>query len=122
MTSILARVLAVLLALALLVGAGLGVVAYTEHQRAEKLTEQNTALQQSLASTQAAFDAYATATKQATQRAVTNQKKVSDALASHPDWRDEPVPDDVFDSLFGNRPRASTEQPASAVSGTGRAN
>jgi uncharacterized protein HemX len=102
---------------ALLVFLGLGFALYIEHNRAEAATEKVESLTASLVASQSALTAYTEATKQTLARAATNQKKVSNALAANPVARDTPVPDDVFDSLYGNRPRAAVAKPASGVSG-----
>jgi hypothetical protein len=102
----------------LLVLAGLGFAVYVEHERADTAESKVSALSASLAASQAAFDAYKTAQTLTQARAATNQKKVDNALQAHPDWTSTVVPADVFDSLYGNRPRAASSQPASAVSGT----
>lgn len=115
--TILDKVLAYLLALAVVVG--LAGAVYIEHERADAAADQVAALSASLAASQASLDAYVAASKVTQARAATNQTKVSNALAANPSWRDTAVPDDVFNSLYGNRPNAASGQPASAVSGTG---
>jgi hypothetical protein len=118
-TQILERIIAALLGL--LVVVGLGFAVYIEHERADKAEDKVESLSASLAASQAALDAFKTAQAATQARAATNQKKVDNALAANPDWTRTPVPDDVFDSLFGNRPNAAAASAASDVQGTGRA-
>lgn len=120
MTAILERILLYLLAFAVLVG--LAGAVYIEHERADKAEEQVASLSASLAASQAALGAYQASMQTATKTAATNQKKVDNALAANPDWTRTVVPDDVFDSLYGNRPHAASAVAASTVSGTGPAN
>ncbi|PRF49340.1 hypothetical protein C6Q04_07725 [Burkholderia multivorans] len=107
------RIIAVLLGLLLV--CGLGFTAYTEHKRAQEAAGKVEGLTTALAATQAALDAYAASAKQATARASTNQTRVTHALQTHPDWTSTSVPDDVWDSLYGNRPRSASGVSASAV-------
>lgn len=113
MTPILERVIAALLAILVMVGLGFAV--YVEHERADAAEDKVAGLSASLAASQAALDAYATAAKATAQRAATNQKKVSSALQANPDWTRTSVPDDVFNSLYGNRPGAAASSPAASV-------
>ncbi|WP_143136137.1 hypothetical protein [Burkholderia ubonensis] len=107
------RIIAVLLGL-LLVG-GLGFAAYAEHSRAQEAEAKVEGLTTALAASQAALDVYATSARAAATRASTNQTRVTNALQTHPDWTRTSVPDDVWDSLYGNRPAASAGDTASAV-------
>jgi hypothetical protein len=117
LTKILSAVVVVLALIALALG-GYGWFEYSRNaELAQQLSDEqdkNAALALSLAASQGAFDAYIKATKATQVRASTNQTKVNDALKANPAWRDEPVPDAVFDSLFGNRPGTAT-RPASGV-------
>jgi type II secretory pathway pseudopilin PulG len=106
---------------ALVILTGLGAAVYIEHERADKATEQVEALTASLAASQAALDAYSKAQAVTQKRAVTNQKKVDNALASNPDWTSTRVPDDVWSSLFDNRPGAASGVAASGVPGAAAA-
>jgi len=126
------KILAAALSGLLLIAVALGGYAWYEHVHMTTLDQQlsdekaNSAnLALSLASSQAALDAYTKATQAAQQRAATNQSKVDHALKANPDWTSTAVPDDVWDSLYGNRPGsaagASAVQPASDVRGTGTA-
>ncbi|HDR9131378.1 hypothetical protein [Burkholderia vietnamiensis] len=107
------RIIAALLGL-LLVG-GLGFTAYTEHQRANSEADKVSTLTAALAASQAALEAYTASMSKATTRASTNQRNVSNALSSHPEWTSTPVPDDVFASLYGNRPHAASGGTAPAL-------
>lgn len=119
--TLLTKILAAAVVVLALTALALGGYGWYERTRAatldQKLSDEqakSASLAQSLAASQAAFDAYVTASRATQQRADHNQKAVNDALNAHPDWRDEPVPDDVFDSLFGNRP-GTEARPASGV-------
>jgi hypothetical protein len=101
---------------------GLGGAVYIEHERAEKLEDKVQTLTAEAAASQAALDAYTKASAVTQKRAATNQTKVSNALASNPDWTSTRVPDDVWDSLYGNRPHAATGNAASGVPGAGSTN
>jgi len=109
----------ILIALAgLLVLCGLAGAVYIEHQRAEALEDKVQTLTAAAAASQAALDAYTNASKQTQARASTNQQKVTSALKANPDWTSTRVPDDVWDSLYGNRPAVAAASAASAVPGT----
>lgn len=112
-TQILERIIAALLGL--LVVVGLGFAVYIEHERADEATEKVASLSASLAASQEALDAFKTAQAETQKRAATNQKKVDNALAANPDWSSTPVPDDVFNSLYDNRPHAASAVAASAL-------
>lgn len=119
--TLLTKILAAAVVVLALAALALGSYGWFEHSRnatlESKLSDEqakSASLALSLARSQAAFDAYVTASKKTQERASTNQKKVNDALNANPDWRDEPVPDDVFDSLYGNRP-GTAARPASGV-------
>jgi hypothetical protein len=111
------RIIAVLVGLLIL--GGLAGAVYIEHERADAAEAQVADLSASLAASQASLDAYVAATKVTQARATTNQTKVTNALAANPSWRDTAVPDDVYDSLYGNRPTRAKPSAASAVSGAG---
>ena len=103
--------------LALVVFMGLGAAVYIEHERADTAEAQVATLSASLAASQASLDAYTASVQKAVKTASTNQTKVTNALKANPDWADTAVPDDVWDSLYGNRPSAASRQPASEVRG-----
>jgi hypothetical protein len=113
--TILDKVLAYLLALAVLVG--LAGAVYIEHDRADAAEAQVATLSASLAASQASLDAYSKSMQSAAKTASTNQTKVTHALQANPDWTSTAVPDDVWDSLYGNRTGKASGQPASAVRG-----
>lgn len=114
---VLDRILIALVVVLTLVGL-VGAV-YIEHERADAAEDKVAGLTASLAASQAALDAYAKASAVTQQRAATNQKKVTSALQANPDWTSTRVPDDVWSSLYGNRPAASS--PAASVPGAGAA-
>ncbi|MEX3785577.1 hypothetical protein [Paraburkholderia sp. BR14374] len=108
----------ILLALAgLLVLCGLGAAIYIEHERANAAEQQVLTLTASLAASQAALDAYTASAQKAAKTAATNQTKVNNALQAHPDWTSTSVPDDVWDSLYGNRPSKASGVVAAPVRG-----
>ncbi|WP_321932631.1 hypothetical protein [Burkholderia cenocepacia] len=113
MHSVTDRIIAVLLGL-LLMG-GLSFTAYTEHSRAQAAEAKVEGLTTALAASQAALDAYATSARAAATRASTNQTRVANALQTHPDWTRTAVPNDVWDSLYGNRPGAASGSAAPTV-------
>ncbi|MCG1046579.1 hypothetical protein [Mycetohabitans sp. B6] len=76
--------------------------------------QKTAALARSLAVSQAAFYVYVSASKRTQARAATNRKAINNALNANPDWRDMPIPDSVFNSLYANRPRILS-RPASGV-------
>lgn len=128
MTKILAAAVAVFALLAL----GLGGYGWYEHAHNAALTtdlhtEQanNAALTQNLAASQASLSAYTAANRVTQDRASTNQKAVTHAIQAHPDWGSQPVPDDVYASLYGNRPGSQTKSARpdadSSVPGAGSA-
>ncbi|WP_250865856.1 hypothetical protein, partial [Caballeronia sp. INSB1] len=90
---------------------------HVEHERADTAEAQVATLSASLAASQASLDAYSRSMQSAAKTATTNQTKVTNALKANPDWTSTAVPDDVWDSLYGNRPAAASRQPASAVRG-----
>jgi len=64
-------------------------------------------LEHSLVATRNSLNVYMARAKETAARAAKNQKELTRALQAHPDWRDNPVPDAVFDSVYHDRPRAT---------------
>jgi len=65
-------------------------------------------LKHSLTATRNSLNVYMTRAKATAERADKNQKELTRALQAHPDWRDGPVPDAVFDGLYSGSPPATT--------------
>jgi len=69
-------------------------------------------LEHTLIATEKSLATYVARAKATAERRDKNQKEVTHALESHPDWRDLPVPDAVYDSLYGNRTAVTPGKPA----------
>jgi len=64
-------------------------------------------LEHTLLATEKSLATYVARAKATAERRDKNQKEVTHALESHQAWRDMPVPDAVYDSLYGNRAPAT---------------
>jgi len=64
-------------------------------------------LEHSLVATRNSLNVYMARAKATATRAAKNQKELTRALEANPDWRDTPVPDAVYNGLYGNRTPAT---------------
>jgi|GEM_PF-2793197 len=60
-------------------------------------------LDHTLVATRHSLNVYMARARATAALADTKKKELTRALESHPDWRDTPVPDAVFDSLYKDR-------------------
>jgi len=104
--SIVTKALSALLTLAVLAG---GVLYQRNQSLARSLQAERTkvaVLDHTLTATRSSLNVYMARAKASAARADKHQKEVSRALESNQDWRDAPVPDAVFDSLYPDRSTA----------------
>jgi len=79
--------------------------ALSQNLKAEQVKVQ--VLEHSLVATRNSLNVYMARAKETATRAAKNQKELTRALEANLDWRDTPVPDDVYDGLYGNRTPAT---------------
>jgi len=97
------RILAGLLLAAALAGALLWQRNQTLSRHLAEEQAKTAVLEHSLSATRDSLNVYIARTKASTERADRTQKELSRVLQAHPDWRDSPVPDAVFNGLYSDR-------------------
>jgi len=110
---LLPKVLAALLAAAL---AATGVLWHLYRAQGARLAAAQTQVQMldnTLAATRRSLNVYMERTRATAARLAQRQKELTHALENHQDWRDAPVPDAVFDSLYpDHRAAGAAARPA----------